>query len=73
MSVIQSSGVSAIQGLLKYGRTVGTFRIVRYIMGVCFSGVSVKRGSTVFRNSIHKTNHQVYLRNRFTPMTILAI
>ena len=30
------------------GRTVGTVRIVRYIMGVCFSGVSVKRGSTVF-------------------------
>ena len=29
------------------GRTVGTFRIVRYIMGVRFSGVSVKRGSTV--------------------------
>ena len=30
------------------GRTVGTFKIVRYIMGVHFSGVSVKRGSTVF-------------------------
>ena len=29
------------------GRTVGTFRIVRYIVGVRFSGVSVKRGSTV--------------------------
>ena len=29
------------------GRTVGTFRIVRYIMGVHFSGVSVKMGSTV--------------------------
>ena len=29
------------------GRTVGTFRIVRYIMGVRFSGVSVKRGSNV--------------------------
>ena len=28
------------------GRTVGTVRIVRYIMGVRFSGVSV-RGSTV--------------------------
>ena len=73
MSVIRSSGVSAIQGLLKYGRTVGTFRIVRYIMGVRFSGVSVKRGSPVFSNNIHKTNHHVYLRNRFTPMTILAI
>ena len=26
---------------------VGTFRIVYYIVGVCYSGVSVKRGSTV--------------------------
>ena len=30
------------------GRTVGTFRIVCYIVGVHFSGVSVKRGSTVW-------------------------
>ena len=29
------------------GRTVGTWGIVYYIVGVCFSGVSVKRGSTV--------------------------
>ena len=29
------------------GRAVGTFRIVRYIVGVRYSGVSVKRGSTV--------------------------
>ena len=27
---------------------VGTFRIVRYIVGVRYSGVSVKRGSTVY-------------------------
>ena len=49
LSVIQSSGVSGIQGLRieVNGRTVRTFRIVRYIMGVHFSGVSVKRGSTV--------------------------
>ena len=42
--------MSAIQGCLIIevnGRTVGTFRIVHYIMGVRFSGVSVKRGSTV--------------------------
>ena len=42
--------MSAIQGLLNIevnGRIVGTFRNVRYIMDVCFSGVSVKRGSTV--------------------------
>ena len=50
LSVRLSSRVSTIQGLLSIevnGRTVGTFRIVRYIMGVRFSGVSVKRGSTV--------------------------
>ena len=29
------------------GRTVRTFRIVRYVMGVRFLGVSVKRGFTV--------------------------
>ena len=29
------------------GRAVGTFRIVCYIMGVHYSGVSIKRGSTV--------------------------
>ena len=37
LSVIRSSGVSAIQGCLSInvnGRTVGTFRIVRYIVGV---------------------------------------
>ena len=28
-------------------RTVGTFRIVCYIVGVHFLGVSIKRGSTV--------------------------
>ena len=51
LSVIQSSGVSAIQGFLSIevnGRTVGIFRIVRYIVGAHFSGVSIKRGSTVF-------------------------
>ena len=32
------------------GRTVGTFRIVRYMTDVHFSGVSVKRGSTVLVN-----------------------
>ena len=31
------------------GRTVGTFRIARYIMGVRFSEVSVKWGSTVLQ------------------------
>ena len=29
------------------GRTIGTFRIVHYIMGVRFSGVSIKWGFTV--------------------------
>ena len=40
LSIIRSSRVSAIQRLLTVsievnGRTVGTFKIVRYIMGVC--------------------------------------
>ena len=30
------------------GRAIGTFRIVHYIVGVRYSGVSVKRGSTVY-------------------------
>ena len=37
VSVIRSSGVSAVQGLLSIevnGRIVGTFGIVRYIVGV---------------------------------------
>ena len=37
LSVIRSNGVSAIQGLLSIevnGRTVGTFRIVHYIVSV---------------------------------------
>ena len=46
LSVIWSSGVSSIQDIVGNGRTVGTFRIVHDIMGVRFSGVSVKRGST---------------------------
>ena len=33
------------------GRTVGTFRIVCYIVGVRWLGVFVKRGSTVFWGS----------------------
>ena len=32
------------------GRAVGIFRIVRYSVGVRYSGVSVKRGSTVAAN-----------------------
>ena len=49
LSVIQSSGVSAIQGLSieVNGRAIRTFRIVHYIMDIRYSGVSVKRGSTV--------------------------
>jgi len=51
LSVIQSSGVSAVQVLLNIievsVRTVGTFGIVRYIMGVCSWGASVKQSSIV--------------------------
>ena len=47
--------MSAIQGLLKYfevnGRAVGTLIIiVRHIVGVRYSGVSVKWGFTVLHN-----------------------
>ena len=44
LSVIRSSGVSAIQGLLKYGsqwKDNRDFRIVRYIVGVRYLGVSL--------------------------------
>ena len=43
-------GVRLFRGCLSIkvnGRTVRTFRIVRYIVSVRFSGVSVKLGSTV--------------------------
>ena len=43
------AGCLLFRGCLEVdGMTVGTFRIVCYIMGVHFSGVSVKRGSTVY-------------------------
>ena len=35
------------------GRTVGTFRIVLYIVGVHFSAVSVKRGSIIKKSCSH--------------------
>ena len=50
LSVIRSSRVYTIQGLLKYSsewKDSRDFRIVRYIVGVHFSEVSVKQGSTV--------------------------
>ena len=49
-SLYRVAGCPLFRGCLSTevnGRTVGTFRIFRYIMGVRFSGVSVKRGSTV--------------------------
>ena len=42
--------MSAIQGFLMYtsnGSSIGTRVNVHYIAVVCYSGVSVKRGSTV--------------------------
>ena len=46
-----SSGICTIQGLLEVkGRTVGTFEIVCYIVGICCWGVSIKRGSTVLQS-----------------------
>ena len=50
LPVIQSSRCLLLRGCLSIemnGSTVGTFGIVHYIVGVCFSGVSVKWGSTV--------------------------
>ena len=39
LSIIRSSGVSTVQEYWSEGRTVGTFGIVRYIMGVhCWGG-----------------------------------
>ena len=52
LSIIQNSGCPLFRSCLSIevnGRTVGTFRIARYIMGVRFSEVSVKRGSTVLQ------------------------
>ena len=45
LSVMQSSGVSAMQGLSTEvnGKTVWTFRIVHYIVGVHFLGVPLSR------------------------------
>ena len=52
LSVIQSyvAGYLLFRGCLSVevnGRALGTFRIVRYIVCVRYSGVSIKRGSTV--------------------------
>ena len=52
LSIMQRGGVRLVRGCLSIvviGRTVGSFRIVHYIMGARFSGVSIKRGSTVVR------------------------
>ena len=46
LSVIWSRGVSAIQGLLKYWCEQKDSRDFQYIMGVRYSGESVKQGST---------------------------
>ena len=50
LSVYGVAGCPLFRGCLSIevnGKTVGTFGIVRYIVGVRCSGVSVKRGSTV--------------------------
>ena len=78
LSVIRSSGVSAIQGLLN-GRAVGTFRIVCYIVGVHYSGVSVNRGSPVspkcsdsafFQTTNRDTKHHLVTHNLCIPEII---
>lgn len=51
LSIIQSSGVSDVQGLLISTevnvKIVMTFGIVHYVMGVCRLGASIKWDSTV--------------------------
>ena len=51
------------------GRTVGTFRIVRYIMGVRFSGVSVKQGSTVLQTKTADTAHMRIIASVTRPFS----
>ena len=56
-----TSSTTTIQGLLKYwneGKDSRSFRIVHYIMGVRWWGVSTKRGSTVVSLSVHQTISQ---------------
>ena len=48
-----------------YGETIGTFRIVRYVVGVNCSGVSVKRGSTVMHMCL--INDAVYQEGSMHP------
>ena len=48
------------------GMAVGTFRIVCYIVGVCYSGVSVKRGSTVCDIVFHRERQGRRLHRQFS-------
>ena len=55
------------------GKTVGTFRIVRYIVDVRFSGVSVKQGSTVCASSLHvalayQINQPIFMTQAIHPV-----
>ena len=45
---------------------VGTLRIVRYIVGVRYSGVSVKRGSTVYKDQLPYKELSEHTRNCIT-------
>ena len=47
------------------GRAVGSFRIVHYIMGVCFSGVSIKtvRPPPFLRSHLSSLPMGVFLRD----------
>ena len=48
------------------GRAIGTFRIVRYIVGVRYSVVSVKRGSTVCNIHCICVQSNLYMYYDFT-------
>ena len=50
------------------GRAIVTFRIVRYIVGVRYSGVSVKRGSTVLSRIYTK-----HVSHNFSPRITVRV
>ena len=71
---IRYTELQGVRGCLSIevnGRTVGTFRIACYIVGVCCSGVSVKQGSTVL-NVIQKLTNFVVLENTTVKINTIA-
>ena len=72
LSVIRSSGVSLFRGCLRIevnGRLIGTFRIVRYIVGVRYSGVSVVTGYSSGRGPRSKRAVSLSTQSHLTTAT----